>query len=268
MLPQGNGIPDPGKVEQIASGIGNPVDLTQGPGGDLYYVNHEGGQVVAREVRDLADRARHGDAGQLDRAGHRPPRRLGLERPERQLRDRPLALGPQRQRPVRRRRGQSGEEVDWHIDTPGMYPVTLEVRSTSGLTDTVDDHRRRGQQPARGPSSTRPTTVGAPGCWQVGDTIHFSGHATRRRGRRADRRRPGLEDPDGPLPGWLPHAHDRDATSGGSGSFSAPGPRIPLAPRDPPHGHRQRRRVDRGRRRPASRRPPRSTWRRPRPACR
>ena len=46
ILPQDNGIPDAGKVEQIASGIGNPVDIVTGPGGDLYYVDHNGGRVV------------------------------------------------------------------------------------------------------------------------------------------------------------------------------------------------------------------------------
>ena len=35
-----------GKVEQIASGIANPVDLVRGPGGDLFYVDHEQRQRV------------------------------------------------------------------------------------------------------------------------------------------------------------------------------------------------------------------------------
>ena len=46
ILPQASGIPDPGQVEQVASGIANPVDIVTGPGGDLYYVDHNGGRVV------------------------------------------------------------------------------------------------------------------------------------------------------------------------------------------------------------------------------
>ena len=48
MLPGGNGLPDPGNVVpflQGASTSASPVDLTVGPGGDLYYVDIGGGAV-------------------------------------------------------------------------------------------------------------------------------------------------------------------------------------------------------------------------------
>ncbi|HZB71861.1 MAG TPA: PQQ-dependent sugar dehydrogenase [Acidimicrobiales bacterium] len=39
LLPGTNGLPDPTQVETFASGIGGPVDLRTGPGGDLFYVD-------------------------------------------------------------------------------------------------------------------------------------------------------------------------------------------------------------------------------------
>ncbi len=40
-----NGIPDPAKIEVVVREAGNPVDLQAGPGGDIFYVDHEGGQI-------------------------------------------------------------------------------------------------------------------------------------------------------------------------------------------------------------------------------
>ncbi len=220
MLPQGNGIPDPNNVEQIASGIGHPVDLTRGPGGDLYYVNHEGGQVVrvkfvsspiaratATPASSIAPVTVHLDGS----ASTDPDGNFSINRWRWDLND----------------NGQfddsadtSGEEVDWHIDTPGIYPVTLEVRSTSGLTDTVTFQVDAANSPPEVVIDS-PASCDVPGCWQVGDTIHFSGHAT--------------DDEDGALTGadldWkilmvhCPggcHTHTIETDSGGSGSFSGP----------------------------------------------
>ena len=46
LLPGTGGVPDPSKMVQIASGISHPVDLVTGPGGDLYYVDLDGGRVM------------------------------------------------------------------------------------------------------------------------------------------------------------------------------------------------------------------------------
>ena len=40
-----NGVPDPAKIEVVVREAGNPVDLQAGPDGDIFYVDHEGGQV-------------------------------------------------------------------------------------------------------------------------------------------------------------------------------------------------------------------------------
>jgi glucose/arabinose dehydrogenase len=40
-----SGIPDPAKIEVVVREAGNPVDLQSGPGGDIFYVDHENGQI-------------------------------------------------------------------------------------------------------------------------------------------------------------------------------------------------------------------------------
>jgi glucose/arabinose dehydrogenase len=216
ILPQGNGIPDGGEVEQIATDIGHPVDLTTGPGGDLYYVNHEGGIVSrVKYVNSPIARATATPAHSI------APVTVHLDGSTSSEPNSGFVLD-----------GwdwdffndgsfdDSGEEVDWHIDTPGQYQVKLRVHSTSGLTDTVVINVDADNNPPV-PVIDSPADCGAPGCWQVGDTIHFTGHAT--------------DDEDGNLTGnnlvWRVvmrhcpagcHEHTIETDTGGSGSFVAP----------------------------------------------
>ena len=45
MLPGSNGLPDPTTIETFVAGAGHPVDLEVGPGGDLFYVDLDDGQI-------------------------------------------------------------------------------------------------------------------------------------------------------------------------------------------------------------------------------
>ena len=45
MLPGANGLPDPTKVEDLATGLRGPTDLHIGPGGDLYMNDLIGGTI-------------------------------------------------------------------------------------------------------------------------------------------------------------------------------------------------------------------------------
>jgi glucose/arabinose dehydrogenase len=45
MAAGGNGLPNPSAITTFVAGAANPVDLQIGPGGDLFYVDHEGGTV-------------------------------------------------------------------------------------------------------------------------------------------------------------------------------------------------------------------------------
>jgi hypothetical protein len=45
MLPGANGLPNPANRELILANTLSPVDLKVGPGGDIFYVNHDGGTI-------------------------------------------------------------------------------------------------------------------------------------------------------------------------------------------------------------------------------
>ena len=45
MFAGANGLPDPGQRATLVAGAANPVDLEIGPGGDLYYVDFDGGTI-------------------------------------------------------------------------------------------------------------------------------------------------------------------------------------------------------------------------------
>ena len=46
VMPKGaNGVPAPGLVRTFAAGAANPVNLETGPGGDLFYVDFDGGTI-------------------------------------------------------------------------------------------------------------------------------------------------------------------------------------------------------------------------------
>lgn len=55
MWPDGSGEPDPGQVFTFAGPIPKAVELKTGPGGDLFYVDYEGGAV--RRIRYFAENA-------------------------------------------------------------------------------------------------------------------------------------------------------------------------------------------------------------------
>jgi hypothetical protein len=68
----------------------------------------------------------------------------------------------------------TGKTVDWHITTPGVYPITLKVVSTSGLSDTVELNVDASDDPPDPVIDTPASSL----TWAVGETIPFSGHAT------------------------------------------------------------------------------------------
>ena len=173
ILPQGNGIPDSSKVEQIASGIANPVDLVTGPGGDLYYVDHNGGRVVrVKYVNSPIARATAVPRGGV------APVTIHLDGSASSEPDPDFAIDDWDWDFLNDGSfDASGEEVDWQIDTEGVYPVRLRVHSTSGLTDTVTLTVDTSNA-APVPVINAPTDCDAPGCWSVGTDISVSGVAS------------------------------------------------------------------------------------------
>ena len=45
MLPGSNGLPDPSSIQTFDAGAAHPVDIVAGPGGDLFYVDIDDGQI-------------------------------------------------------------------------------------------------------------------------------------------------------------------------------------------------------------------------------
>lgn len=170
------GQPDAGTMATIATGIGGPVDLLTGPGGDLYYVDLDGGRVVriryalepvARaEVTPqeaLAPATFTLDASSSTDPDPDPASRLVAWRWD--LDHDGSFTGPN---------DLQGASVDWPIQTPGVYPITLQVESSNGFTDTLE----LVVDASNDPPVPRIDTPSAPLAWSVGDEISFSGSAT------------------------------------------------------------------------------------------
>jgi glucose/arabinose dehydrogenase/PKD repeat protein len=169
-----NGLPNPATRETFVAGAANPVDLQIGPGGDLFYVDFNGGTI--RRIEFFS-------ANQPPTAAARANPTSGLV---------PLTVnfdGTGSSDP-------DGEALsyDWDLDgdgtygdstspTPsytydvaGDYDVGLRVTDGRGASDTLD-------QPLKiSAGNTPPTaTINSPlstTTWKVGDTISFSGSAT------------------------------------------------------------------------------------------
>ncbi len=168
-----NGLPDKNQISTFVAAASNPVGLEIGPGGDLYYVDHEGG-AIHRVIYS---------------ATNRPPVAVIQAGPLAGLL--PLAVAFD---------GTGSSDPDpgdtltyrWDLDgdgtfgdgllalaartytTAGLYHVGLRVTDSRGLSSTtfVDI--------AAGTSAPVPVidTPAASLAWAVGDTIAFSGHAT------------------------------------------------------------------------------------------
>jgi glucose/arabinose dehydrogenase/PKD repeat protein len=215
MLPDATGQPDPARVQVFAGGAGSPVELQTGPGGDLFAVDLNAGQVK-RYVYT---------------AGNNNPVAVLNATPT--SGDAPLTVSFD---------ATSSSDADgdplsfaWDLDGDGAYddstaatptwtyttvgPVTagLQVTDGRGGSDTAQTVISVGNTP---PTATiiSPT----PGTqWQVGDVIGLSGAAT--------------DQQDGTLPGsalqWTIilhhclttcHTHQITSFTGASGSFTAP----------------------------------------------
>jgi glucose/arabinose dehydrogenase/PKD repeat protein len=173
MLRGANGLPDPNNRQTFVADAAGPAELQFGPGGDLYYVDLEGGTI--RRVRSLtANRA------PVARATATPSQGAV-----------PLSVAFD---------GTASSDPDgtpityaWDLDgdgafddstsaTPnftytatGTYTARLRVRDPEGLEDTVNVPIVAGTPPVPVINITSP----APGTtWEVDDTIAFSGSAT------------------------------------------------------------------------------------------
>ena len=232
--PAGGGAPSAAGIEVVASGIGNPVDLTRAPNGDLVYVDHDGGLVVG--IRYLV--------APIARATATPSHALA---PVTVHLDGSTSTDPDPSSTITSYQWDldddgayddaSGVTYNWPVTTPGVYDVGLRVTSSNGLSDSTIDHGRRHERPAGARSSTRPR---ASLTWAVGDSISVSGHATDA-GRRCPQR---VEARLGPRAASTApsdcHEHFVEEATGTDSDLHGARPRVSREDRDPVDGDRLR----------------------------
>ena len=211
-----NGLPDPTKLETFVAAAANPVAIEVGPGGDLFYVDHEGGAIHRISYP----------------AGNQAPTAVIDATPTSGLA--PLAVafdGTGSSDPE-----AGGLSYEWDLDgdgafddstasqpaftyaVEGSYDVGLRVRDAQGATGTafttIVVHQSLPEPVIDAPLATVD--------WAVGERIEFSGHAT--------------DDSGAPLPAsaltWTLilnhcpstcHTHTVESWSGtATGSFDAP----------------------------------------------
>ena len=177
MLPGSNGLPSTGNiqpfvgVDSTGAAAGHPVDLKIGPGGDLFYVDMEGGTVhrityAANQPPTASISANPTSGGvpltvSFDGTGSRDPE------------GGPLTYSWD----------LNGDGAFGDATTPtatftytaaGVYTARLRVTDNLGASDTAAVTITAGNTP--------PTAVidlpGTGTTWKVGDTISFAGHAT------------------------------------------------------------------------------------------
>jgi PKD repeat protein len=217
MMPKGaDSRPVPGQVRTFVAGAANPVNLETGPGGDLFYVDFDGGTI--RRIRYFST--------------NQPPTAVAQATPTTGAA--PLTVSFN---------GTGSSDPDpgdtpayaWDLDgdgafddastaqatytytAQGTYAATLRVTDSHGASDTDTVPIAVGNTP---PTPTIATPA-AGTTWKVGDVISFSGSAT--------------DQQDGTLPAsglsWslviqhCPsncHQHPIQTFPGASGSFTAP----------------------------------------------
>ena len=175
VMPKGaDGHPAPGLVRTFVAAAANPVNLEIGPGGDLYYVDFDGGTI--RRIQYLG--------------ANRPPVAVAAASPT--SGPAPLTVtfnGSQSSDP-------DGDTLTyaWDLDGDGQHDDSTAVGPTFTYTTSgshtaslrVTDSRGASGQAAVtvtvGASNSPPSvTITAPAAgtlWKVGDVVNFSGTAT------------------------------------------------------------------------------------------
>jgi PKD repeat protein len=169
MFPGANGDPDPATRALFIGNAAHPVDIETGPGGDLYYVDYEGGAI--RRVQYGAPTA----SAVADRTEGAPPLTVKLD-----------GSGSHGFRP--------GDALSyaWDLDGDGDYSDSSAVRTTVTIADSgIHAIRLRVTDEHGVTAYSDPITIAAydeapeasidaPSgdlAWSVGDAIAFRGQA-------------------------------------------------------------------------------------------
>ena len=173
-----NGIPDKTKLEVIGQNTEQPVDITQGPEGDLYYVDFNGKVMRLRYLTSPVARAT------VTPAHSRAPVDVTLDGSTSVDPNSDLGCHIEAWNWDTDNDGnfdnESGVSVSVHIDPPDDYPMKLQVRSScNDLTGTSSFTVFANNAPPV-PEINTPSACDDPdnGCWKVGDKLSFSGSAS------------------------------------------------------------------------------------------
>jgi PKD repeat protein len=172
VMPKGaDGKPVPGQVRNFVSGAANPVNLENGPGGDLFYVDFDGGTI--RRISFAANQSPVAVATATPTTGAAP---LTVSF------DGTASTDPEGN-PLTYAWDLDGDgayddstatKPSYTYTSSGAYSASLRVTDTGGASDTDSVTISVG--------NTKPTaTIISPAAgttWKVGDVINFSGSAT------------------------------------------------------------------------------------------
>jgi PKD repeat protein len=167
-----NGLPDPAQVSLFEGGAASPVDIQTGPGGDIFYVDFDGGAL--HRIKFLSS--------------NRPPTAVATASPT----DGPAPLTVDFDGS-----GSSDPDGDpityaWDLDgdgayddstaqkpsrtySAGTYTVKLQVTDNKGATGISSPITINAGNDPPVPTIDTPSSSLT---WAVGDPINFSGHAT------------------------------------------------------------------------------------------
>jgi PKD repeat protein/glucose/arabinose dehydrogenase len=173
VMPKGaDGHPAPGLVRTFAAAAANPVNLENGPGGDLFYVDFDGG-TIRRITYTSSNQNPVAVATASPTTGAAPLtvtfNGTGSSDPEGTTLAYAWDLDG------------DGAYDDSSVATPsytyntnGTHTATLRVTDSGGATDTDSVIITVGNTPPTATINTPPTGT----TWKVGDVISFSGSAT------------------------------------------------------------------------------------------
>jgi glucose/arabinose dehydrogenase/PKD repeat protein len=178
MLPGTNGLPDPARlqtfvgVDSSGGAAGHPVDLKTGPGGDLFYVDMEGGSI--HRITFTAANQAPNAAFTANPTNGPVPLTVNFDG---------TASSDPEGKPLTYSWDLNGDgtygdalgaQASYTYTSAGVYHPSLRVTDDQGATDTTSSTVTVG--------NTAPTAVidtpASSLTWKVGDPITFTGHAT------------------------------------------------------------------------------------------
>ena len=167
-----NGLPSASKLQTFVAGAANPVALESGPGGDLYYVDYEGGKIH-RVTYATANHAPVANIAANPTSGS-APLTVAFDGSGSTDSDPGETLSYTWDLDGN---GTFGDAVlptaQWTYPSNGAYTVTLRVTDSHGASDLASKVINVG---GGGPTATIDTPASSL-TWAVGDSIAFSGHA-------------------------------------------------------------------------------------------